>query len=876
MEQLTSLQQTKKKKDDDIITEETNNKPDINPKSKYYSEVKEGVKRYNANPVVYGFKKLTKNSYFCLICESTLTCKGYEASKLFTHFKNKHGLSKYTYDDIQELLKDHNENTEYSNSLFSFSDLSSKLSYFIAYSISKNGYSYRTGEKLVKPIIEEYERLKNVKVLSNLPLSSSSIKRKSDEIALTIQQEVINRIRQSGSFSIQLDESTDIEMKSYLLVYARYEYNKKFTESFLSIFQISSKTGDNIFNMVDNFFNNNNLLWNNCVSATFDGASNMNGDKNSFKTRVLEKNKNCMFIHCFLHREELCVNCLPKYFTNIFKSAVEIISYIKKSAVRQDESNNYNIDNEYSLTSSIFSPQDNIPDSPNNISSLEIEYNKVVESLLDTSDTDNNIDNNIHEVYSNDKKEEKKEKNIRSYKLLLYCPTRWLSCHSSIKRFNLLRNGITLVIKKDKEKKDLYNTIIDTNFIASMLYLEDVTSLFYDCNKSMQGQHRYIFGLIDIMKDLFIKLSLRLERLINNNDYSSFTKLKDYVSTTKLDINSIIFYIKNHLITLRRNLLNYFPEILNYIGSDESYLQDLNEYLIDQENTHNTSNISHEVNSNVNNNTSVVSNQFNILGSLQGCVSPNGVVNGLITYVDIVTQQLIETQVTIRIDFPYLVYGYTLGSISGVLNNFPNSSIQGQYNGIISNINIIQANINCIITLGAIIPNEISNNTNQGEVQKNKKQKKTNSNIKKPKNTPTTNLIDHSLYWITNPFSKVADENKMEFHVKEEYFCLLADKTCREEFNNVPIDEFYISHKSRFPLLYDIAKKCFLPFATSYLCESGFSHLVYIKNKYRNTINPTTQMTIGLTSDIIDSSSLITTVLERMYIINKLKKKKLD
>ncbi|KAK8812268.1 hypothetical protein WA158_007502 [Blastocystis sp. Blastoise] len=355
-------------------------------------------------------KKLTKNSYFCLICESTLTCKGYEASKLFTHFKNKHGLSKYTYDDIQELLKDHNENTEYSNSLFSFSDLSSKLSYFIAYSISKNGYSYRTGEKLVKPIIEEYERLKNVKVLSNLPLSSSSIKRKSDEIALTIQQEVINRIRQSGSFSIQLDESTDIEMKSYLLVYARYEYNKKFTESFLSIFQISSKTGDNIFNMVDNFFNNNNLLWNNCVSATFDGASNMNGDKNSFKTRVLEKNKNCMFIHCFLHREELCVNCLPKYFTNIFKSAVEIISYIKKSAVRQDESNNYNIDNEYSLTSSIFSPQDNIPDSPNNISSLEIEYNKVVESLLDTSDTDNNIDNNIHEVYSNDKKEEKKEK----------------------------------------------------------------------------------------------------------------------------------------------------------------------------------------------------------------------------------------------------------------------------------------------------------------------------------------------------------------------------------------------------------------------------------------------------------------------------------
>ncbi|KAK8815285.1 hypothetical protein WA158_003497 [Blastocystis sp. Blastoise] len=126
-----------------------------------------------------------------------------------------------------------------------------------------------------------------------------------------------------------------------------------------------------------------------------------------------------------------------------------------------------------------------------------------------------------------------------------------------------------------------------------------------------------------------------------------------------------------------------------YLDTDESYLQDLNEYLIDQEYQHNISNRSHEVTNNVNNNTLIIANQFNIFGILQSCVSSNGVVNGLITYINSVNQYVIETEVTIRIDLPYLVYGYSFGNLSGFLNNFPNSTIKGEYNGIINNINIL-------------------------------------------------------------------------------------------------------------------------------------------------------------------------------------------
>ncbi|KAG2468113.1 ZBED8 protein, partial [Polypterus senegalus] len=43
------------------------------------------------------------------------------------------------------------------------------------------------------------------------------------------------------------------------------------------------------------------------------------------------------------------------------------------------------------------------------------------------------------------------------------------------------------------------------------------------------------------------------------------------------------------------------------------------------------------------------------------------------------------------------------------------------------------------------------------------------------------------------------------------------------------------------------ALKVLVPFATSWLSESGFSSLLYIKNKYRNALNPENDLRISLT-----------------------------
>ena len=49
--------------------------------------------------------------------------------------------------------------------------------------------------------------------------------------------------------------------------------------------------------------------------------------------------------------------------------------------------------------------------------------------------------------------------------------------------------------------------------------------------------------------------------------------------------------------------------------------------------------------------------------------------------------------------------------------------------------------------------------------------------------------------------------------------------------------DFWLRRRATHPLLSDRALKFIMPFITSYLCEQGFSSMLYVKNKYRTRIN---------------------------------------
>ena len=58
------------------------------------------------------------------------------------------------------------------------------------------------------------------------------------------------------------------------------------------------------------------------------------------------------------------------------------------------------------------------------------------------------------------------------------------------------------------------------------------------------------------------------------------------------------------------------------------------------------------------------------------------------------------------------------------------------------------------------------------------------------------------------------------------------------EFSDDSLENFWASQLETYPVLAKKALTVLVPFATTYLCETGFSCLVHIKTKSRNRLDP--------------------------------------
>lgn len=99
--------------------------------------------------------------------------------------------------------------------------------------------------------------------------------------------------------------------------------------------------------------------------------------------------------------------------------------------------------------------------------------------------------------------------------------------------------------------------------------------------------------------------------------------------------------------------------------------------------------------------------------------------------------------------------------------------------------------------------------------------------------------------WIIRPFATELSEIKDYSPVKDELIDLQSPATLREEFEKVGVN-FWIKLTDSFPLLTQRAFRVFVPFVTTYLCESGFSCLVAIKTKARNCLKADDDMRVAL------------------------------
>ena len=111
--------------------------------------------------------------------------------------------------------------------------------------------------------------------IKSIPLSNDTAKRRIDVMAVDCENQLIQEVRNSPYFAIQLDESTTVASEALLLVFVRYlnTNDNSLRSDLLHSVNLSTTTrGEDIFEQILDFFHLHELDFQKLVGCCSDGA----------------------------------------------------------------------------------------------------------------------------------------------------------------------------------------------------------------------------------------------------------------------------------------------------------------------------------------------------------------------------------------------------------------------------------------------------------------------------------------------------------------------------------------------------------------------------------------------------------------------------
>ncbi|XP_067930750.1 protein FAM200C-like [Watersipora subatra] len=169
-----------------------------------------------------------------------------------------------------------------------------EASYALFYRIARDKKPHTIGETLVKPCLLECTKIilgdTAAQKIADLSLSDRTVKSRIDDMSADIKRQVIEKIKSSPMFAIQLDESTDVASILQLTVFARYVHRETIDEEFLFCSPLTeTTTAANVMNLISDFFSKEHLDWGKRIRVCTDGAPAMLGCCAEFAQLVKEK-----------------------------------------------------------------------------------------------------------------------------------------------------------------------------------------------------------------------------------------------------------------------------------------------------------------------------------------------------------------------------------------------------------------------------------------------------------------------------------------------------------------------------------------------------------------------------------------------------------
>ena len=269
---------------------------------------------YNESYLMFGFvpSETISIKTICFLCGEILSNESMKPSKLKRHQYTKHAVT-ISHDREFFLRKKELFLTNQSANLVNLFtkttrdvDNAAIVSFNVSLAIAKAKKPHTIAEELIKPccvdIVGTMLSKSAVQKVKAIPLSNDTVKRRIDAMAVDCENQIIQEIRNSPYFAIQVDESTTVASEALLPVFVRYlnpDGNNLRSDLLHSVNLSTTTRGEDIFSQILDFFNLHELDFQKIVGCCSDGAASMMGIHQGFVARLKPIASNCKFIHCF-------------------------------------------------------------------------------------------------------------------------------------------------------------------------------------------------------------------------------------------------------------------------------------------------------------------------------------------------------------------------------------------------------------------------------------------------------------------------------------------------------------------------------------------------------------------------------------------------
>ena len=218
-----------------------------NEKIIHEKKSKTAMRQYSDSYISFGFTFTgdpTAPVPLCLVCRKGLSNSAMVPAKLKRHldtnhptFKNKNTIY------FHRLLESNKKEVNFMRRATTISEKALKVSYRVAELIAKEKQPHTLAEKVIlwacKIIIDEMIGFNVVKDIAKLPLSESTIARRIEYMSVDIENNILEKVRISVRFALQVDESTDISGHAQLLANVRFIDGDAIRENFFILQEVA-------------------------------------------------------------------------------------------------------------------------------------------------------------------------------------------------------------------------------------------------------------------------------------------------------------------------------------------------------------------------------------------------------------------------------------------------------------------------------------------------------------------------------------------------------------------------------------------------------------------------------------------------------------